>query len=126
MSEQGLPSDRNVWQVKRKLHIPGLVEPADAKALEEALADIDGVVRVSADHGKQRVAVEYLCTKTDYQSLERAAEAAGFPPAVGAWALFRSGWCQNLDLNGRDKCQFPPVPVLQSAPRKESAGREDP
>ena len=51
--------------------------------------------------------MDYLVTKTDYQTLEGALEAAGYPPATGRWARVKSGWYQNLDLTGRDNAAAP-------------------
>jgi copper chaperone CopZ len=84
-------------------------------AAERALADVDGVLRVSADLDKSRVIVDYLVTRTDYQSLEGALEAAGVPPATSRWARFKSGWYQNLDLTGRDNASAP-APACCSKP----------
>lgn len=108
---------RNVWEVRRRIGLPALRDPADDRAAEQALAGIDGVLGVSVDHAKRRLAVDYLVTKTDYQSLERALVTAGLKPATGGWARFRSAWYQNLDLTGRENaaeptpacCNKPPV-----------------
>ncbi|MFZ0790463.1 MAG: heavy metal-associated domain-containing protein [Chromatiaceae bacterium] len=111
------PKSRDVWEVRRRIRLPALQDPHDDVAAERALAGIDGVLGVSVDHAKRWVAVDYLVTKTDYQSLERALEAAGLTPATGGWARFRSAWYQNLDLTGRENaaeptpacCNKPPV-----------------
>ncbi len=113
---------RDVWEVRRKIRVPTLQEGMGTAAMDKALAGIDGVVRVSVDPVKPWVAVDYLVTKTDYQTLERALEAAGYPPATGRWARFKSGWYQNLDLTGRENaaapapacCNKPPSRVAKS------------
>ena len=75
---------RSAWEVKRKIRLPTApANPADVAALERALGDIAGVLQVAADCAKRAVAVRYLITETDYQTLEQALEAAGFPPANG-------------------------------------------
>lgn len=108
----------SAWEVRRRIRVRGLRDKTGKAAAERALGDVDGVLRVSADPEKSRVIVDYLVTKTDYQSLEGALEAAGVPPATGRWARFKSGWYQNLDLTGRDNgstpapacCSKPPTP----------------
>ena len=117
MHDTGKSKSRDVWEVRRRIRLPALQHPADDVAAERALAGIDGVLGVSVDHAKRWVAVDYLITKTDYQSLERALEAAGLTPATRGWARLRSAWYQNLDLTGRENaaeptpacCNKPPV-----------------
>ena len=82
----------SAWEARRRIRVPGLRDNACKAAVERALTDVDGVLRVSVDPEKSRVVVDYLVTKTDYQSLEGALEAAGVPPAAGRWARFKSGW----------------------------------
>ncbi|MFZ1539715.1 MAG: hypothetical protein WAT23_20320 [Chromatiaceae bacterium] len=41
------------------------------------------MLRISADSAKRRAEVDYLLTKTDYQSLEQAAAGAGLSLAAG-------------------------------------------
>ena len=75
---------RSAWEVKRKIRLPAaLMNRADATNVERTLRDIDGVLQVSADRTRRTIGVRYLVTKTDYQALERALDAAGFPPADG-------------------------------------------
>jgi hypothetical protein len=45
---------------------------------------------VSADPARRTILVRYLVTQTDYQSLERALEAAGLPPADSRCARFKA------------------------------------
>jgi len=105
----------SAWEARRRIRVPGLRDNACKAAVERALTDVDGVLRVSVDPEKSRVVVDYLVTKTDYQSLEGALEAAGVPPAAGRWARFKSGWYQNLDVTGRDNASAP-VPACCSKP----------
>ena len=108
----------SAWKVRRRIRNPGLRDKTGKAAAERALNDVDGVLRVSVDPEQSRVIVDYLVTKTDYQTLEGALEAAGVPPATSRWARFKSGWYQNLDLTGRDNasapaaacCSKPPIP----------------
>jgi copper chaperone CopZ len=110
---------RSAWEVKRKIRIPvALASAADAKTLEQALRDIDGILQVSANGAKGTVFVRYLVTKTDYQALECALEAAGFPPAAGRWARFRSGWYQSLDLTGRENAGARPSACCNKPPTR--------
>ncbi|MGE5154910.1 MAG: heavy-metal-associated domain-containing protein [Bdellovibrio bacteriovorus] len=98
---------RDVWEVRRKIRVPSLREGIDTPPIERALAGVDGVRRVSVDPAKPLITVDYLVTKTDYHAIERALGAAGYPPATGRWARFKSGWYQNLDLTGRDNATAP-------------------
>lgn len=110
---------RSAWEVKRKLRIPiGLATAADATSVEQELKDIDGVLQASANGTKGTVLVRYLVTKTDYQALERALEAAGFPCAGGRWARFRSGYYQSLDLTGRENAGARPSPCCNKPPTR--------
>jgi len=113
---------RSAWEVKRKIRLPAaLANPADLENVERTLRDIDGVLQVSADHAKRTILVRYLVTQTDYQSLERALDAAGLAPAAGRWARFKSGWYQNLDLTGRDNASAP-APACCSKPPSVPSG----
>jgi copper chaperone CopZ len=106
---------RDVWEVRRKIRVPTLQQGVGTAAVEKALKDVDGVLRVSVSPARPWVAVDYLVTKTDFQTLERALETAGYPPATGRWARFRSSWYQNLDLTGRDNASAP-APACCSKP----------
>lgn len=108
----------DAWEVKHKIRLPDLASPEDGLALERALAAVDGVLRVSADSGKGWVEVDYLQTKTDYHSLEQAAEASGFAPAAGRWARIKSGWYQNLDLTSRANAAIPTSACCNKPPTK--------
>ena len=111
---------RSAWEVRRRLRVPGLRDKTGKAAAERALGDVDGVLRVSADPEKSRVIVDYLVTKTDYQSLEGTLEAAGVPPATSRWARFKSGWYQNLDLTGRDNASAPAAACCSKPPTPPS------
>jgi hypothetical protein len=112
---------RSTWEVRRRIRVPGLRDEAGRVAAEEVLAGIDGVVQVTVKAQKPVVVVDYLLTKTDYPSLERALDAAGLAPAAGRWARFKSGWYQNLDLTGRDNASAP-APACCSRPPSVPSG----
>jgi len=118
MIEKGLSGDSGAWCVKRRIRIPAMGHPADGVTAERALANIDGVLRVSADCAKRSVAVTYLLTKTDFQSLEHALEDVGFPPPTSRWARFRSRWYQNLDLTGRENAAASPSACCNKPPTR--------
>lgn len=119
MIDNGIENAATAWEVKRRIHLPGLTDAAGSSALEQTLADIDGVLRVAAEPAKQRVEVIYLVTKTDTKRSSRPRrEAAGFPPAADRWARLRSGWYQNLDLNGRANAKAPAPACCNKAPTK--------
>jgi hypothetical protein len=108
----------DAWEVKRRIHLPDLSRPEDGVVLERTLAEVDGVLRVSANGNKGWVEVGYLQTKTDYQSLEKVVGAAGFPPAGGWWARVKSGWYQNLDLTSRANAAIPASACCNKPPTK--------
>jgi hypothetical protein len=112
---------RSTWEVRRRIRVPGLRDEAGRVAAEEVLAGIDGVVQVTVKAQKPVVVVDYLLTKTDYPSLERALDAAGLAPVAGRWARFKSGWYQNLDLTGRDNASAP-APACCSRPPSVPSG----
>jgi len=112
---------RSVWEVRRRIRVPGLRDEEGRAVAEKVLTDIDGVVQVRVKAQKPVVVVDYLLTKTDYQSLERALGASGLAPAAGRWARFKSGWYQNLDLTGRDNASAP-VPACCSKPPSVPSG----
>jgi len=107
MIENSHVKTSEAWVVRRCIRVPALAHPADAPLLERTLAEVDGVLRVAADPTQGSVKVDYLVTETDFQALEHALEMVGFPPAAGRWARLRSGWYQNLDLNGRANAAAP-------------------
>lgn len=89
------------WEVRRKIKIPSISQPKDIETVNEALSQVSGLQAVMVDLSKQRLEVRYEITETDYQSIERVLEAAGFPPAGGWWARRRSNWFQSMDVTGR-------------------------
>jgi len=112
---------RSTWEVRRKIPVPGLRGEEGRAAAEKVLTEIDGVVQVRVKAHMPVVVVDYLLTRTDYQSLEHALDAAGLTPAAGRWARFKSGWCQNLDLTGRDNASAP-APACCSKPPTVPSG----
>ena len=110
---------KSAWEVKRKIRLAAaLTNPADTANIERTLRDTDGVVQVAADGPKGTIYVRYLVTETDYQALERALEAAGFPPNESRWARFKSGWYQNLDLTGRENAGARPSACCNKPPTR--------
>lgn len=52
----------SAWEVRRRIRVPGLRDKTGKAAVERALTDVDGVLRVSVDPEKSRVVVDYLVT----------------------------------------------------------------
>jgi len=106
-------------EVKRKIGLPAAPANADEAAnVERTMRDVDGVLHVSADPARRAILVRYLVTQTDYQSLERALDAAGLPPADSRWARFKSGWYRNLDLTGRENAGARPSVCCNKPPTR--------
>jgi hypothetical protein len=62
---------KSAWEVKRKIRVSvALATAADAKTVEQALRDLDGVLQVSAVRTRRTIGVRYLVTKTDYRALK--------------------------------------------------------
>ena len=112
---------RSTWEVRRRIRVPGLGDEAGRAAAEKVLTGIDGVVQVRVKAHKPVVVVDYLLTKTDFQSLEHALSATGLAPAAGGWARFKSGWYQSLDLTGRDNASAP-TPACCNKPPSVPSG----
>lgn len=101
MTEESLKT-QGPWEVRREFKIPSISQQKDTKALEEALLQVPGVRAMAFDPSRHRLEVRYDITETDYESIERAAEAVGFSPAGGWLARVRSKWLQNMDVNRRE------------------------
>jgi copper chaperone CopZ len=104
------------WTVRRRIRVPGLRNHAEGVAVQRCLAGIDGVLRVSVDAPTGRAVVDYVLTKTDYRSLQRELEAAGYAPTPGRWARIKSAWFQNLDLTGRANAEAPKAACCNQPP----------
>ena len=104
------------WEVRREIKIPSISQPEDVKPLEQALSQVSGVRAMSVDPSRHRLQVRYEITETDYQSIERALEAVGFPPAGGWWARRRSRWLQTMDLTGRENASVRPSACCNKPP----------
>lgn len=118
MQTHGTTATRSTWEVRRRIRVPSLSDPAAARRVEQVLGEIDGVRGVTTNCSKHAISVRYLITATDYQSLERVLNTAGFPPASGHWARFRSSWLQSLDLTGRENADAPPPACCNKPPRR--------
>jgi copper chaperone CopZ len=118
MSDAIASSSDGAWTVRRRIRVPGLRNHAEGVAVQRCLAGIDGVPRVSVDAPTDRAVVDYVLTKTDYRSLQRELEAAGFAPAPGRWTRIKSALFQNLDLTGRAKAAIPKAACCNRPPRR--------
>lgn len=87
-------------------------------ALERTLGEVDGVLRVTANTSKGWVEVDYLQTKTDYQTLEGVVAEAGFSVQTGWWPRLKSGWYQNLDTTSRANAAIPASACCNKPPTK--------
>ncbi len=104
------------WEVCRKIRIPAIAHPADARPVERALSQVPGVRALCVDIARRRLKVRYEITETDYQAIEEALEGVGFPPADGWWARRRANWLQSLDLTGRENAAVKPSPCCNRPP----------
>jgi len=104
------------WEVRREIKVPTISQPEDAEPVERALSQIPGVRAMSVDFSRHRLKVRYEITETDYESLERALEAVGFPPAEGWWARRRAKWFQTMDLTGRENAAVRPSACCNKPP----------
>jgi hypothetical protein len=118
MTEKTTTASTDAWEAKRKIHLSRPASPEDGAALERTLGAVDGVLRVSASSSKGWVEVDYLQTKTDYQTLERVVAEAGFPAQTGWWPRLKSGWYQNLDATSRANAAIPASACCNKPPTK--------
>ena len=101
MTQESLKT-QGPWEVRRELKIPSITQQKDTNALEQALMQVAGVRAMAFDPSRHRLVVRYDITETDYESIERVAEAVGFSPAGGWLARRRSKWLQNMDVSRRE------------------------
>ena len=106
-----------VWDVKRRITIPGLVHAADGMAIERAVNAITGFHNISVDVDKHQVAILYDASKTDYRKILELLENTGFPRSDNWWGRVRSNWYAYCDANARDNAKAPPPACCNKPPK---------
>ena len=106
-----------VWEVRRRITIPALVQAADASTVERAVSALSGVCKVVADGDRHWVDVRYDSSRSDYQEIEAALKNAGFPPLDSWWSRFKGRLFQYSDTNARDNAHAPPPACCNKPPK---------
>lgn len=106
-----------VWEVTRKIRIPGLSQEADALVIAKTFEGLSGVRKVSSDTHKRCVVVQYDASAVDYNSIVILLESAGFPAATGWWSKLKGSWYQFTDSNARENANLPTPPCCNKSPK---------
>lgn len=105
------------WEVRRRIRIPALGHAADAMAVEHALGEVTGILKVAADVAKRQVSVLYDAIGSDYRSIVTALEEAGFPPLDNGWSRLKADWYQYSDTNARENANARPSACCNKPPK---------
>lgn len=117
MKTQDLTKPVGVWEVRRRIQIPALVQAADTAAMESTLSTLAGFRKMAADVEKHQIIVRYDASQSDYQSIVDVLENTGFPPLDNWWGRFKGSWFEYCDTNARDNAKAPSPPCCNKPPR---------
>jgi len=106
-----------VWDVNRRIQIPGLVHAADGMAIERAVNAVSGVRSISMDMDKHQILVRYDASRSDYEEIVEVLENTGFPSSENWWSRVRGSWYQYSDTNARDNAKAPPPACCNKPPK---------
>lgn len=105
------------WEVRRRIKLQSLGHAADALAVERALAELPGVVKVAADVEKHRVVVSYDASQQNFRNIVETMEKTGFPPLDNWWSRLKGSWYRFSDENARDNAKAPPPACCNKPPK---------
>ncbi|MCG8092222.1 MAG: heavy-metal-associated domain-containing protein [Candidatus Thiodiazotropha endolucinida] len=117
MKTQDSMKPTGIWEVKRRIKVPAMVQAADAMAVERAVSALSGVRKVATDLDKQQIVVRYDASQSAYQAIVEALEGAGFPPFENWWSRVKGNWYQFTDANIRDNAKAPPPACCNKPPK---------
>jgi len=106
-----------VWEVRRRIRVPALVDVDDAMAVERAIRALPGVRKVVTEVDKHRIGVRYDATQSTYQAVVEVLGNIGFPPLDDWWSRFKGNMYQFSDTNARDNAKAPPPACCNKPPR---------
>lgn len=105
------------WEVRRRIKLQSMGHAADALAVEHALAELPGVVKVVADVDKQLVVVRYNASQQNYENIVETMKKTGFPPLNNWWSRFKRNWYHSSDEIARDNAHAPPPACCNKPPK---------
>ncbi len=108
---------QTAWEACHGIKLPALSHPADAMAVEKALATAPGVIQTEICLDRKRLRVLYNATITSFGAISETLEDTGFPPAQGWWHRVRGNWYEYLDDNARTNAKSPAPPCCNKPPK---------
>ncbi|MEW8029015.1 MAG: heavy-metal-associated domain-containing protein [Candidatus Thiodiazotropha sp.] len=105
------------WEVRRRIKLQSMGHAADALAVERALTELPGVVKVAADVAKHRVVVRYNASQQNFQNIVETMEKTGFPPLNNWWSRFKRNWYRSSDEITRENANAPPPKCCNKPPK---------
>jgi len=112
---QSSASDRS-QEVRRRIKIPGLVNPEDARVIEEALINLPGFRETRVNSTRRLIDIRYDVTQTYYPSLLKILDDAGYPPSRSWWSRCKRSWFAFTEDNMRQNAKAPP-PCCNKPPK---------
>lgn len=103
--------------MRRAIKLPALSHPADAMAVEKALQQIPGIIRLQTDVKKRRLKVLYDVTNIDLTTIVDLLEDVGFPPEDNWWWRLKQSWYAYLDDNAKTNTKAPAPPCCNKPPK---------
>ncbi|MBF0282956.1 MAG: heavy-metal-associated domain-containing protein [Magnetococcales bacterium] len=94
--------------VTHTLELAGMISPESGKQVAALLRAVDGVLEVAPEWDKGRVAVTYDLWRTHIEDLEKALEAAGYPPEDDFWPRLKLDWIHFTEHNELDNLTATP------------------
>jgi copper chaperone CopZ len=105
------------WEVHRSIRIPSLGHAADGLAVERAVSELPGMIKVIANVERQRVGVRYNASLLSYQRILETLEETGFPPRNNWWSRLKGNWYNFSEENIRDNAKAPPPACCNKPPK---------
>ncbi len=117
MNTQASLKPSGPWEVRRRIKLQSMSHAADALAVERAVAELPGVVKVVADLDKRHVEVRYDASRQNYQNIVETMEKTGFPPLDSWWSRFKGNWYRFSDETARENAKAPPPACCNKPPK---------
>ncbi len=105
------------WHMCRTIRLAALTHPADAMAIERALQQKPGIIRLQTDVKKKRLRIIYDVTVADLATIVDLLEGAGFPPENNWQWRLKYNWYTYLDENAKANAKAPAPPCCNKPPK---------
>lgn len=115
--QQSQSHDRGVWDVRRKIVVPALVEQGNPASAIEAVEALEGVRGVDVNAKKKQLEVAYDASRIDYHSIAVTLNEHGLPPLDSWWSNLWARIYQFTDSNARDNANAPAPPCCNKPPK---------